>query len=268
MPKPKKVKALVITGYGLNCEAETSHAFKIAGAEASEVHLNDLLAGLRTIDEFEMLAFIGGFSFGDHLGAGTVFATRMKYRMKDALDRFIKSGRLIIGLCNGFQTMVKLGLLPGLDGDYFRRSATLAWNDSGVFRDAWVRLAINPESPCVFTKGIETLDLPVRHGEGKFMTENADVLGRILKGNLVALSYADPATGRPTEEFPHNPNGSALGIAGICDPTGRIFGMMPHPEAHLFGVNNPQWARKGLANSEGAGLRIFRNAVEFVRQHF
>ncbi len=259
-----------MTGFGLNCEAETSHALELAGAEVHRVHLNDLLDGLRSLGEFHLLAFIGGFSFGDHLGAGTVFATRMKHRMKDELDRFIRDGKLIIGLCNGFQTMVKLGLLPGFDGDYFRRSATLAWNDSGVFRDAWVRLVATPGSPCVFTKGIGTIDLPVRHGEGRFMTAGKGVMDRILRENLAALRYADPATGKPTVEFPHNPNGSAAGIAGVCDPTGRIFGMMPHPEAHLFPFNHPQWTRKKIDGSmpgEGEGAAVFRNGVAFAREN-
>jgi phosphoribosylformylglycinamidine synthase len=269
MDASEKPRALVITGYGLNCEAETSHAFRLAGAVPVQVHLDDLLDGRRRLDEFHILAFIGGFSFGDHIGAGAVFATRLKYRMKEELERFIDAGRLVIGICNGFQTLVRLGLLPGFDGETFTRSATLTWNDSGVFRDAWVTLRAHGDSPCVFTRGLGVLDLPVRHGEGKFIPRSDEVLERIVSGNQVALSYADPATGEPTEDFPANPNGSVRGIAGLCDHTGRIFGLMPHPEAYLFPWNHPDFARRrmeGSLEAEGEGVSVFRNAVAFVRE--
>jgi len=265
---PSDVKALIITGFGLNCEAETSHAFKLAGAGAEQVHLNDLLDGRRALDEFHILAFIGGFSFGDHIAAGRVFAGRLRYRLDGPLQQFIADGKLIIGICNGFQTMAKLGILPGLDGDYRRQTVTLAHNDRGVFHDAWVHLGINPDSPCVFTRELETIHLPVRHGEGKFATLDGGVLKQLEDGNLVAARYIDPATGQPTEEYPHNPNGAEAAIAAICDPTGRIFGIMPHPEAYLSPYNHPHWFRermKGQLPEHGQGLALFRNAVEFAR---
>jgi len=264
------VRALIITGFGLNCEAETAHAFKLAGAVAEKVHLNDLLDGLRSLEEFHILAFIGGFSFGDHIASGRVLANRLKHRLDEPIQRFIAAGKLVIGICNGFQTMVKLGILPGLDGDYRRQSVTLTDNDSGVFRDAWVRLRIEPDAPCVFTRGIQRLDLPVRHGEGKFLALDVKVLERLEHERLVACRYADPDTGQPTVRFPHNPNGSVAAIAGVCDPTGRVFGLMPHPEAYLFPWNHPHWSRRALAGdtpSEGAGLAIFRNAVAFAREN-
>ncbi len=266
----KAVRALVMTGYGLNCEAETSHALGMAGAAVDMVHVNDVLDGRRKLDDFQILALIGGFSFGDHIGAGTVFATKLKYRMEDSLRDFVSKGRLVLGICNGFQTLVKLGLLPGFDRRSSKRLVALGWNDSGVFRDAWVRLAVNRKSPCIYTKGIESLYLPVRHGEGKFLAESDSVLEKLESMDLDVLRYVDPRTGKPTSEFPHNPNGSVKAIAGICDPSGRIFGLMPHPEAHLSPYNHPQWARnriRGPLPAEGEGAALFRNAVEFAARN-
>lgn len=263
------VRALIITGFGLNCEAETAHAFKLAGAVPERVHLNDLLDGRRALGEFHILAVIGGFSFGDHIASGRVLANRLKHRLDEPLQRFIADGKLIIGICNGFQTIAKLGILPGLDGDYRRQTVTLTHNDCGTFRDAWVRLRIEPDSPCVFTRGLERLDLPVRHGEGKFVPLDGKVLERLEAERLVVCRYADPQTDEPTVRFPHNPNGSVAAIAGLCDPTGRLFGLMPHPEAHLFPWNHPHWMRHAIAGAlpaEGQGVAVFRNAVAFARE--
>lgn len=264
------VKALVITGFGLNCERETACALRAAGAETDMVHLNDILAGTRALDEFHMLAFIGGFSFGDHIGAGTVFANRLKYRMHDQLREFVAAGRLVLGICNGFQTMTRLGLVPAVNGDYFQQQVALAQNGQGVFRDAWVMLRGNPESPCVFTRGIDVIPLPVRHGEGRCVPRDQELLQQMEEENLIALRYVDPQSHEPTAEFPHNPNGSVNAIAGICDPTGRIFGMMPHPEAYLSPFNHPHWVRQkidGVLPATGLGRKIFRNAVDFAARN-
>ena len=262
-----RVRALVITGFGLNCEVETTRALQVVGVEAEMVHLNDLLDGHRRLDEFHLLAFVGGFSFGDHLGAGTVFANRLKYKMRADLERFVEAGRLVIGICNGFQTITRLGLVPALDGALFEQQVALAQNRQGVFRDAWVMLRANPQSPCVFTRGIDLIPLPARHGEGRFVPCDEKVLARLEKANLVALRYVDQERGLPTMEFPENPNGSANAIAGICDPSGRIFGLMPHPEAYLSPFNHPHWQRQkinGVLPAEGLGTRVFRNAAEFA----
>lgn len=262
----KRVRALVVTGFGLNCERETACALQQAGATAEKIHLNDILDGHRRLDEFQILAFIGGFSFGDHLGAGTVFANRVRCRMRDQLARFVADGKLVVGICNGFQTITRLGLVPALAGG-FRQEVALAQNDQGVFRNDWVMLAANPDSPCVFTRGIDLLPLPIRHGEGKFVAENAAVLAEIERENLVALRYADPQSGEATMEFPLNPNGSVNAIAGICDRTGRIFGLMPHPEAYLSPYNHPHWTRQkinGVLPARGLGQAIFDNAVQFA----
>ena len=264
------VRALVITGFGLNCEQETTCALRTAGAAAEKVHLNDILDGQRGLDEFHILAFIGGFSYGDHIGAGTVFANRVKYRMREQLEQFVSAGRLVIGICNGFQTITRLGLVPAVDGAYFEQQVALAQNAQGVFRNAWIMLRCEPLSPCIFTKGIDLIPLPVRHGEGRFVPRDQALLDRLESDHLVAVRYADPETGEPTTEFPHNPNGSRNAIAGVCDPTGRIFGLMPHPEAYLSPFNHPHWTLQkinGVLPEKGLGQRVFENAVTFAADH-
>jgi phosphoribosylformylglycinamidine synthase len=266
----KNVKTLVITGFGVNCERETSCAFTVAGSAVEQIHLNDILDGGRSLADFHILAFIGGFSFGDHIGAGTVFSNRVKYRMRDQLEKFVADGKLVIGICNGFQTMTRLGLVPAVDGAYFTQQVALAHNMQGTFRDDWIVVKENPKCPCVFTKGIGTIPLPIRHGEGRLVAENDAMLKKLEKNNLVALRYADPVTGEATMEFPHNPNGSTNAIAGICDPSGRMFGLMPHPEAYLSPYNHPDWTRQKLEGTlpeKGLGQKIFENAVGFARKN-
>jgi phosphoribosylformylglycinamidine synthase len=261
------VQALVITGFGLNCERETTCALNAAGAVTAQVHLTDILDGKCSLPEFHILAFIGGFSFGDHIGAGTVFANRIRCRLRGELNRFVDAGRLVIGICNGFQTITRLGLVPALGGRRFTQQVALAQNSQGTFRDAWITLRAEPRCPCVFTQGIDLLPLPVRHGEGRFVPADAATLKRLEAEHLVALRYIDPATGKPTRKFPLNPNGSVNAIAGICDSTGRVFGLMPHPEAYLSPFNHPHWPRQkldGTLPGKGLGGRIFDNAVRFA----
>lgn len=260
-----EVRVLVITGLGLNCEAETEAAFRMAGAEPELVHLLDLLehAGPRRLADYPLLAFIGGFAFGDHLGAGFVFANKIRYRLYDDLLEFIERGGLALGVCNGFQTMTRLGVLPGLDGDYRTPRATLAPNDRAGYRDAWITLGFEADSPCLWTRGIQRMELPARHGEGKFLAPN-DVLARLRDNGQIVARYLDPA-GKPTQEWPHNPNGSPDAVAGICDPSGRLFGLMPHPDAHLYPFHHPDWTRRkieGALPAEGEGMKIFRNGVD------
>lgn len=264
----REVRVLILTGLGLNCESETETAFRMAGAAPQRIHLLDLLedGGGPRLTDFQILAFIGGFAFGDHLGAGFVFANKIRWRLYDQLLRFIEAGGLALGICNGFQTMVRLGMLPGLDGDYRTPRAALAPNDRLGYRDAWVRLAFDPDSPCVWTRGLATMEMPTRHGEGKFLAESPELLDRLEAGAQVAARYIDP-DGRPTENWPHNPNGSPRAVAGICDPSGRLFGLMPHPDAHLYPFHHPRWrrqARLGTLPAEGEGIRIFRNGVDTV----
>jgi phosphoribosylformylglycinamidine synthase I len=258
-------KVLVLTGYGINCDMETQHVFKLAGAEAERIHLNDLIKGTSTLSDFHILALPGGFSFGDDIASGKVLANMIKYNLGDQIQKFIDEDKLIIGICNGFQAMVKMGLLPGFDRDYNSQEVTLTFNDSGRFEDRWVHLKSNQISKCVFTKGIDSIYLPVRHGEGKFVARNPQVLARLKKNKQVVFQYVNRE--RKPAGYPHNPNGSVDHIAGICDETGRVFGMMPHPEAFQHRTNHPTWTREELPE-EGAGVAIFRNAVEYVRENF
>jgi phosphoribosylformylglycinamidine synthase len=262
----QEVRVLILTGLGLNCEVETEAAFRLAGATPERVHLLDLLEGgdAPRLSDYPVLAFIGGFAFGDHMGAGFVFANKIRFRLYDQLLEFIDKGGLAIGICNGFQTMVRLGMLPGLDGDYRTPRASLAPNQRLGYRDAWVRLAFNADSPCVWTNGLERMELPARHGEGRFLTETPELLERLESGAQVAARYVD-GEGQPTENWPDNPNGSPGAVAGICDPSGRLFGMMPHPDAYLYPFHHPDWRRKrtaGTLEQEGAGLAIFRNGID------
>ncbi len=264
------INALVLTGYGLNCDVETAHACELAGARARCVHINDVISGAVALDDFQIMVFIGGFSWGDDHGAGVIQAVRMKKNAGDKILKFIDSGNLVLGICNGFQTLVNLGLLPGFDGNYQDRSVALTHNDCGNFRDDWVHLQINQASPCVFTKGIEHLELPVRHGEGKLIADGP-IIDRLVEQNQVVCRYATRA-GTPAQgRFPANPNGSMQDMAGICDSTGRVFGLMPHPEAFNHPANHPDWplikqSSIGLPQAAGlrlTGVRIFKNAVQY-----
>lgn len=256
-----KTKVCVITGFGINCDYETANAFTLAGADAERVHINDLIDGRKYLSEYHILVFPGGFSFGDDIASGKIFAAKFKASLFEDLKKFIKDGKLVIGICNGFQVMVKMGLLPDMDAG---QTVTLSHNDSGKFECRWVYLSVNKKSPCIFTKGIDKLYLPVRHGEGKFIVKDLNILRNIEKNNLSAVRYSDEK-GKPTNKYPQNPNGSVNSIAGICDKTGRVFGLMPHPEAFCHPTNHPRWTRQEKLAPEGDGLRIFRNAVNYVK---
>jgi len=269
----KAVKALVVTGYGTNCEREMAHCCKLGGAgQVDIVHWSDILDGTYRIQDYHFLNLPGGFLDGDHLGSAQAAAHRLLHahvantgeRLLHQILNFIAQGGVILGVCNGFQLLVKAGILPGLEGNYTQRIVSLTHNDSGRFEDRWVTLGINANSPCIFTRGIQTMDLPVRHGEGKFVTMNEGTLKAILDQNLMVMQYLHAETGMPTQEYPHNPNGSEMAIAGICDSTGRIFGLMPHPEAYHHRTNHPLWTRKELPE-EGMGLALFRNAVNYIQ---
>lgn len=257
-------KVLVLTGYGINCDIEMQHAFDLAGAEAKRVHLTDLLNDKVKLADFQILSLPGGFSFGDDIASGKVLANMIKYNLGDQLQEFIEEEKLIIGICNGFQAMVKMGILPAFDGDYSRQDVTLTFNDSGRFENRWVHLKSNTTSKCVFTRDIKNIYLPVRHGEGKFVVKDPQVLERLKKNNHIVFQYVDINGNRAG--YPQNPNGSIENIAAICDETGRIFGMMPHPEAFQHKTNHPAWTREELPE-EGAGMAIFRNAVDYAKKN-
>jgi phosphoribosylformylglycinamidine synthase len=273
------VKALVLTGYGLNCDYETDFSLKKAGAASERIHINDLLPTEygtpgQTLDDYHILVFGGGFSWGDDHGAGVLLASRIRIHLGKQLEQFIAQKKLILGVCNGFQALVNLGLLPGFNGDYQSRRVALIANDCGNFRDDWIGLLANPASPCVFTRSIDYLELPVRHGEGKFYAD-PPTLETLDQNQQIVFCYADKNRSPAQGVFPYNPNGSLMDIAGICDPSGRILGLMPHPEAYNHWTNHPDWPRKSReAGPEGKsglpevgeGLKLFRNAVAYIQE--
>lgn len=265
MKKNKKAKVLVPVGFGLNCQGETSYAFKKTGADiVDKVHINDIIENQDIIKKYNILAFIGGFSFGDHVSAGKVLANKFKYRLKEQLENFIKKDRLIIGICNGFQTLIKLGLLPSIKGAFIQE-ATLTENKCEHFYDGWVKLKVNNKSKSIFTKNLDKIELPVRHGEGRIVFKNKKVLKKLIENNQIVLQYLDDEESITTE-YPYNPNGSIKGIAGICDTTGRIFGLMPHPEAYINFYTHPNW-RTRSKKEHGDGFYIFKNCVDYFKKN-
>lgn len=267
----ESVRALVLTGYGINCEVEMAAACRLAGARADIVHLSRIFNGDVSIHDYDLLNFPGGFSFGDDLGSAKVLANKFKVRKMasgtlflDELQRFLDEGKYIIGVCNGFQALVKMGLLPNINGN-FDQEATLTFNDSGKFEDRWITCRVLPENPSPFLNDIKTIDLPVRHGEGKLIFRDDAVRQAVVEHRLNVLAYADK-NGTITDQYPYNPNGSELNCAGLCDPGGQIFGLMPHPEAFLTVYNHPDWnfrkkTEEILDDETGDGLKIFENIV-------
>lgn len=243
-------KAIVIGGYGVNADAELERAFVLAGAKAERLHLADLVADPSRLAGARIIAFPGGFSFGDHLGSGQVLALLCRRTLRPALERFIADGGLVIGVCNGFQALVRMGILPNRDGAW-TREASLIQNESCRFVDGWFPVEFEAKSRCLWTRGLPGRLLPVRHGEGRFVAKDASVLDALEAEGLVAVRYSG-----------EGPNGSERGIAGICDPSGRVFGLMPHPEAFLVRENHP--ARRRESRDE-SGLDLFENGVRAAR---
>ena len=241
------IRACVITGYGINADRELATALDAAGARADRVHVQDLIDDPGMLDRYRIIGFPGGFSFGDHLGSGLVFAHLFRHHLKEKLASLIRDGVCVIGICNGFQVLVKMGVLPDMRGDWSPQ-VSLIHNDSGTFEDSWVKVAFDPDCSCVWTEGLGEMDLPIRHGEGRFYAGSPETLAALKERRLIALRYS----GR-------NPNGSDDAVAGITDPTGRILGLMPHPEAFLYPENHPLWTRVEI--DRAYGLDIFRNGV-------
>jgi len=245
----KRPKAIVLRGTATNCDIETANSFRYTGAEPELVHINQLLAGEKKVLDYDLMAFPGGFSYGDDISAGKIYAVKMAKLAKD-FEKFIKDRRPVIGICNGFQILVKTGFLPENRGN--AQVSTLYTNDCGHFLAKWIKLKVNPKSPCIFTKGLPAeIELPMAHGEGKFIMEDKARLAALVKGELHALTYAE------------NPNGSMLDIAGITNAAGTCFGLMPHPERNFFPWQNPD--RPAARAAEAAGFQFFKNAVEYVR---
>jgi phosphoribosylformylglycinamidine synthase len=249
-----KPATLILRAAGTNCDVEAGYAFELAGGEARFVHINRILENPQVLDEFQILAFPGGFSYGDDIAAGKILANQIVHHLGDRIRRFIEAGKPVIGICNGFQVLVKTDLLPGGLAGRTGQTATLTNNDCGRFVDRWVEL--KPEaSRCIWTKNLHALDLPVAHGEGKFVPVDEAVRKTLWHEQQVALTYAG-----------ENPNGSVDAIAGVCDSSGLVFGLMPHPERFVDRTQHYAWTCRGNASGEGDGLRVFRNAVAHVRE--
>ncbi len=252
------VKTIVLRAPGTNCDAETVFAFEQAGSAVDLVHVNQLIRHERQLADYQILVIPGGFTYGDDIAAGKVLANELQLKLGEDISRFFEAGGLILGICNGLQVLVKAGYLPDPHNGS-QPHVTLAANDSGKFECRWIHLAVNKESPCVFTREMESMYVPVAHGEGKFVAE-PDILPEIN----VVVRYADEQ-GDTEAGYPHNPNGSIDNIAGICDSSGRIFALMPHPERHIRGTQHPQWTRFG-AKQYGDGFPVFQNAVRWAQQ--
>ena len=264
----KKVKAIVLRTAGTNCDRETAEAFRLAGAQADLVHINALKKDHGMLDRYHIMAIPGGFTYGDDIASGKVLANELKSTLKSRLTRFAKQGKPVIGICNGFQVLVKMGILPDLGGrlDY-KIEATLSLNDSGKFEDRWVYLKGEKGADCIWTVGLpEVIYIPVAHAEGKFIPHDEKALKRLNDNGQVVFRYTD-SMGRPSG-YPDNPNGSAQDIAGICDPSGRIMGLMPHPERHVTYLQHPNWRRHADRGKDmGIGLAVFKNGVKFARNN-
>lgn len=260
-----KPKVLIITGYGINCDEETKFAFEMAGGKGEQVHINDLIESPNRLSSYQMIAFPGGFSYGDDTGSGNALAWKIKNNL--GIERLLEGEKLIIGICNGFQVLVNLGLLPAIDGKYGERQVALNHNVSSRYIDRWVDLKFHGASPWI--KDIEKISLPIAHGEGNFYAEQ-DVIDDLIQEGQIAVKYTK---GQMCEylDLPANPNGSMEDIAGITDSSGRIFGLMPHPERAINLTHYPNWrnikdraTREGREISEvGDGLKIFANGVRY-----
>ncbi|MCX6815067.1 MAG: phosphoribosylformylglycinamidine synthase subunit PurQ [Candidatus Aenigmarchaeota archaeon] len=262
-----KPRAMVFYGRGENCHDETVFAYNQVGANPEKVLYKSFLRKPGIMRDFQILDFPGGFMDGDDLGSAKAmaFSFRNNDYVMEEVERHIKKGGLIKGTCNGFQLLVKAGILPGLDGNYRDNSVTLTYNDSGRFEDRWVRLEIDGSGKSPWTEGMRSAEFPVRHGEGKLVPKDDEVLRRLREEGLIIGRYAGK-NGEKNPGYPRNPNGSVDDIAMLSDPTGRVLGLMPHPEAYLKRTNHPRWTRESLP-AEGEGLQFFRNGVEYVKRN-
>lgn len=265
-------RVCVLRAPGTNCDVETAFAFESCGGKPERVHLFRLLENPAQLDEFQIVCVPGGFSYGDDIGAGVIFSRQLRGRLGEAIGRFLAADKLMLGICNGFQVLLKAGILPGGTSEWpppeeRTPDATLTWNDNGKYTAVWVSLGV--EAPKnVFLRGIETIELPVAHAEGRIVVREPSIIDAWRKNGQVTLCYRSRNGDRPSNgpnavlPFPANPNGSTANIAGLGDPSGRVLGLMPHPERFIHATQHPQWTRRRLTGS-GEGLKIFRNGVEY-----
>ena len=257
-----EVRGLVLRAAGINCDVETQHALELAGAQADRVHVNRLIEEPSLFEKYQIVVFPGGFSYGDDVAAGKILANQVVHHLSEPIRKFIEDGKLVLGICNGFQVLVKMGILPA--GDALKQEdVTITYNDSGKFEDRWVYLV--PETDrCVFLEPERQIYLPVAHGEGKVVTKDEETLQRLQSEGYVAFKYVD-ANGQEGP-YPVNPNGSAASIAGLTDRTGRVLGLMPHPERFVRRTQHPHWSRLG-EDLDPDGIKLFRNAVKYVQEN-
>lgn len=254
-----KPNVLILRAPGTNCDHETAFAFERAGGNPQSVHINQLLETPAIVNEFQILCLPGGFSYGDDIAAGRILASQLKGDLANVIGEFHAGEKLLLGICNGFQVLIKSGFL--LPPDEQGLPATLCWNDSGRFVDRWVHLKTDGEK-CHFLNGVENLYLPIAHAEGKFVARHESILDTLQDNQQLAIKYCNPDGQNGRVAFPHNPNGSQRHVAGLCDTTGRILGLMPHPERHIEPTHHPQWTRHEVGQ-KGEGLVIFENAIRF-----
>ncbi len=264
----KKVKVIVLRTAGTNCDKETVFAFQDCGADVDLVHINKLFSKECKLDNYHILAIPGGFSYGDDIAAGRILANELRIKLKEDLEKFVRNGKLIIGICNGFQILVKAGILPGNISSKVSKDSsqqvTLMTNDSGKFEDRWTFLQV--EGNCAWTKDMQTMVyFPVAHGEGKFVCKDKKILKQVQNNRQVVFRYC--AQDGKKAIYPDNPNGSQDDIAGITDPTGRVLGLMPHPERHFFFTQHPFWTRLKAKSRYGDGARVFQNGVNYIKEN-
>jgi len=262
LKEQRRPRCIVLAGFGLNAEAELAHAFSLAGADSEIVHFSDVSSGKKRLSDYEIFAIPGGWSFGDDIAGGRVLANKLRHTFRSQFDAFVASGKPILGVCNGFQTLVKLGALPNISGASSQES-TLTFNKSGRFEDRWVYLKPQ-KSACKYFEGVPFINCPVRHGEGQFVPRDKSTLEALSRAGMVPIKYCDERLD-DSAGYPQNPNGSAENIAGICDKTGKILGLMPHPECSVSRTTFPRFTA-GIS-SEKNSQRFFANIVAEGARH-
>ncbi len=260
------VKAIVLRAAGINCDTETEYALNLAGANAQRIHINQIIEKQTILDGFHIMVFPGGFSYGDDVAAGKILANQIIHHLAEAIRKFIADGKLVLGICNGFQVLTKMGILPGDDSTTpaYQNDVTITCNDSGIFEDRWVYLAPQTKR-CLFIDPDKQIYMPIAHGEGKVVAKDDDTLQALIDNDHIAFKYVDEDGNEGG--YPINPNGSIASIAGLTDTTGRVLGLMPHPERHIHNTQHPRWTRL-KTKGQPDGMTIFKNAVNYIKNNF